>query len=610
MENSNRKTIQENLVNSGFILDDATGVWRQDSDQEFAYSDGDEIENYLLEVVRNAQDRSVISEELRNAIKDWPSLYHLSRRRSNLLRPFEEELKGKKILEIGCGCGAITRYLGEIGAQVLALEGSPRRAQIARERCRDLDNITVACARSDEFGWEGYFDVILLIGVLEYSPKYLGKDGPDIMLTSVRKQMKADGFLILAIENQLGLKYFAGFREDHAGKAMYGINDSYREGEFRTWGRKELFDIIGRNGFEQIEQYIPLPDYKLPVSVITPLGWREYPEEMKSLAIESAMYDFQRTPFDLFSMEIVYDQIWINELGSDMANSFLLKMYQRHKKTGYKELAYYFSENRKIIAGKILKIIENKLGKLSIESNNIGRKSRSTNKNYITGKLYWLYLVKILNSPGWTIEEITSWTRKWIISLQKTIGEPLEINSIIKAKWWDATPFNAIEKDGGELFFIDLEKPNKNDIEFGFLLYRGIVHSLDRITNVEEPCQGNSDMNIFNIAFNVLKKINSNINNEKFEAWIKKDFLDMQELTGTETISFSKYRNALYLKKRESVEYIIRRTNHEKESLKNKIEEIQREKMLLTEELNKIYLSTSWKITDPIRKIMLFLKKG
>ena len=113
---------------AGYVLDKASGVWvRPDAKDDFAYSDGQELESYILDAVRSAQDLSVDSAELASKIKAWPdpfwaSEYHLSAKRANLLRWLPLP-KDAQVLELGCGCGAITRILGELGAKVIAVEG-------------------------------------------------------------------------------------------------------------------------------------------------------------------------------------------------------------------------------------------------------------------------------------------------------------------------------------------------------------------------------------------------------------------------------------------------------------------------------------------------------
>ena len=52
----------------------------------------------------------------------------------------------RALLELGAGCGAVTRWLGEHFENVDTVEGSLARAQVARERCRDLDGVRVAAA--------------------------------------------------------------------------------------------------------------------------------------------------------------------------------------------------------------------------------------------------------------------------------------------------------------------------------------------------------------------------------------------------------------------------------------------------------------------------------
>lgn len=219
-----------------------TGIWAKPDYAGIPYSDGDTQENLLLSIIQNTQDRSVSSAELKAQCTDWVTTYHFSSLRSNLLRPLKSILQpGAKILEVGAGCGAITRFLGEMGCEVVALEGSLRRATIARTRTAGLDNVTVVSERFDDFESNVLFDVITLIGVLEYSNLFSqGEDSAVSMLEKIKKRLKPGGKLIIAIENQLGLKYFSGAREDHLGQAMYGIEGRYTKEQAETFGHHIL----------------------------------------------------------------------------------------------------------------------------------------------------------------------------------------------------------------------------------------------------------------------------------------------------------------------------------------------------------------------------------
>ena len=129
-------SLKHSLTQSDYHLDSVTGVWSQPEFQSFDYSDGEETEQQLQHIIDTASDISSLSPELRQHSVDWPTTYHLSGLRANILRPFEITSE-HDVLEIGAGCGALSRYLGECGASVLALEGSFRRARIARSRTRD-----------------------------------------------------------------------------------------------------------------------------------------------------------------------------------------------------------------------------------------------------------------------------------------------------------------------------------------------------------------------------------------------------------------------------------------------------------------------------------------
>ena len=101
--------------------------------QSLGYLDG--AEDRVLEVLSQAEDRSPVSDELAAHIVDWPTRYHFSRHRANLLRPFAIGA-AMRVLEIGAGTGSLSRFLGETGAEVVSLEGSPARAHATAAGCR------------------------------------------------------------------------------------------------------------------------------------------------------------------------------------------------------------------------------------------------------------------------------------------------------------------------------------------------------------------------------------------------------------------------------------------------------------------------------------------
>ena len=57
----------------------------------------------------------------------------------------------------------MSRYFGETGASVIAVEGSSLRAQIAAERCRDLPNVKVVCDNIIDYISDEKFDYVTLI---------------------------------------------------------------------------------------------------------------------------------------------------------------------------------------------------------------------------------------------------------------------------------------------------------------------------------------------------------------------------------------------------------------------------------------------------------------
>ena len=72
-----------------------------------------------------------------------------------------------------------------------------------------------------------------MIGVLEYQGSYTNSENPyKDFLKKIKQLLKPNGKLLIAIENQYGLKYWCGAREDHTGTVSYTHLDVYKRQEY------------------------------------------------------------------------------------------------------------------------------------------------------------------------------------------------------------------------------------------------------------------------------------------------------------------------------------------------------------------------------------------
>ena len=101
------------------------------SSSKVTWRDG--AEDRMKSILLSADDRSTASDFLASHITDWPSRYHLDRRRTNILRPINFD-KSLRVLDVGAGTGVMSRYAAERGARVVALEGDSMRAELASLR--------------------------------------------------------------------------------------------------------------------------------------------------------------------------------------------------------------------------------------------------------------------------------------------------------------------------------------------------------------------------------------------------------------------------------------------------------------------------------------------
>ncbi len=541
--------ISQVLSSAGYERNVDHRVWQRPDFGSIAYNDGDENENRLLGTLRQSTDVSVFSVELAAACLDWPSRYHLSSERANILRPFAERLRPEaKVLEIGAGCGAVTRYLGETGAQVLAVEGSLRRATIARERTRELENVVVLAERFQDFDLDERFDVITLIGVLEYASLFSDASDPAVdMLRRARALLADGGRLVVAIENKLGLKYFAGVPEDHLGEPMVGIENRYAAKGARTYGRAELDALLRTAGFGYREFMVPLPDYKMPATIVSARGCNVDPGffDVGTLAAQSVRRDPQLTP-TTFNLQRVWREVAANGLTADLANSFLVEASVEGGVEPADVLAWHYSTQRRarfaretafVRAGDSVRVRSRMLSEAAVEGGDVPVEIRVLSESpYVPGRLLVDDIRQVLTRPGWRRAELVVALVMYLEALQAVLegeGEPsLErtADHVLPDAFLDATPSNLIRVPGGTVTYFDREwhvvKPT-----LGWLLTRSLIFTIGG-TPVAALATEEPESTVRGLVLELVAELVQGYDEQALEAVLKREVEFQIEATG------------------------------------------------------------------------------
>lgn len=292
------------------------------------YTDGN-IEDEILRIVKEGrQDETLYSSS------EWPILYHLSDIRENLLEwyPFG---KNDQILEIGSGCGALTGLLSRRAKEVTCIELSEKRSLINAYRNQQCNNVKIMIGNFQDIQIKDKYDYVTLIGVWEYAGLYIDDKNPYVeMLERIKRYLKKDGKIIIAIENKTGLKYWNGATEDHTGCFYSSLNDYIDDKNVRTFSKQEIKTILKRIGISKYNFYYPMPDYKLPETIYSdallpePGAERNYGKDYSTCRV----YNF----YD----DAVSDQICKDGMFTYFANSFLIilgedyahKYYEKYNK--------------------------------------------------------------------------------------------------------------------------------------------------------------------------------------------------------------------------------------------------------------------------------------
>lgn len=470
------------LKRDNFIYDEKINVWRLPRGAEkFDYADGGE--NRLFEKISACADKSVYSEELL-PYKDWPEEYHLSPVRCNVLIPLRDFIGSKKkIFELGCGCGSITRYLGEQGHDVTAVEGSIDRARVVGARCRDLPNVRVYCSDFQHVDFtDEKFDIITLIGVFEYAALYWKTEAPyKACLQFVNRHCCEKTSFILAIENQLGIKYLNGMPEDHAGQPFFGINDLYQAEtpSAQTFTKKELSRLVMETLAPKYYEFLGLfPDYKLPSVLLTEGAFEDEMLNAPQIISSAKSRAYLPIHFPLFHEPSLFKVLQKEGIAFSFVNSFLL-LASKNERKPFDWLVKVVSNNRRRQYNTET-TIKRADGPLRVEKRRIFETASkdqrfsfeiSPSSEFHSGELLSFELERTMlftKKRAW--ERLREQLVEWALFLK----ENCSFGCKLSGDWYDAVPRN-IMRCGGNLRYFDREWRLPGVIDIRVVIIRGVL---------------------------------------------------------------------------------------------------------------------------------------
>ena len=274
------------------------------------YEDGS-LEKEIYDIVCEGQD---YIEAIREN-NSYPYHYFLSPIRHNLFQwyPFKKE---GSLLEIGAGYGQLTSLFTKKLDHVVAVEDSQSKCDLISKRAEDA---TVLLSDFDDIELEEKFDYIVLCNIFEYAKSFVKSENPyGYYLNYLKKFLNDDGAILIALSNRLGLKYFAGFKEEHSNQFFNGINSYDDTDPAQTFSKTELEDIIKSAGFSDYKFFYPYPNHEFPEVINTNKFVNKIPF--------TGVNKYSREKIYLFDEGTVNLSLSKDKLSQYFANSFLVEI--------------------------------------------------------------------------------------------------------------------------------------------------------------------------------------------------------------------------------------------------------------------------------------------
>ena len=296
---------------------------------DMAYNDSLQASN--VEKAIKVNDQGSYDAIIKNQ-NNWEVTNALSEIRSNCIEwlPFK---KTDRVLEIGCGYGAVSEMLSRKVGRLHCIEKHAKMCSIAAERTELNNNTSVYLGTIEDLleheQQELKYDYIIMLGSFSGIYEYLrnGEESDNAQIEALnllKTVLDEDGTIVIAEDNKLGLKFWNGAKID-PGDGYFALLEGQSESRRKLFTRSEYDAICKEAGFSEIQYFYPYPDYKYPLSIYSD----EYlPKENE---LYNDIYNWEESFLNLFCESKVYNSIIKENMFPYFSNSFILLLEQNIK---------------------------------------------------------------------------------------------------------------------------------------------------------------------------------------------------------------------------------------------------------------------------------------
>lgn len=197
------------------------------------------------------------------------------------------------------------------------------------------------CVSENLENLEGMWDYIVISDAFARVPTlFEGKTPYQKFFERIKKHLKPNGHVILAVDNRYGLTYFAGSKERLTGKYFEGLEGYGHSEGICTFSKEAVLTMVKEAGFAAVKTYYPYPNYRYMTALYTDEHLPSPGELSKNLC------NFEEERAVLFDEAAVFDGLIKEGKFQEFSNSYLFDLTLEEQKAEEELLFLKYSVER------------------------------------------------------------------------------------------------------------------------------------------------------------------------------------------------------------------------------------------------------------------------